>query len=560
MDIVRSRTVYPGDVVFRIRIFRGGMRCRTPGGWGAGSGRGEQLGVAMSDVAASRTSQSTSESTSQLRRRLTLPDVIAQSVTVIAPGMSGAFLTYLAATKAGGATPLAFVLAMLGALAVGSVVSAFGQIMPSAGSLYTYTATGLSKTAGFVLGWMYSIALIILAAGVLAGFGFFTSLLIQSLTSSDTFVPWYWFFAAGLIFVGLMSLYDVKVSTRSQLLFTVVSVAAMVVAAIWVIGTGSPEGSAQAGKSIDLGAFWPSAAGVSWGGIIFGFAFGMLSFTGFEAGAVLAEETENPKHNIPRAVVGSVLVGGVFYILVTYATSIGFGVREAAELWPLSAAGLAAVTTTATLTNLVLFSAAVASLFCALGVHTAASRFLFAMGRERVLPPALGRTHARWKTPWLAISVSIVLYAVLVWGLLLVSSSATEIALGGGATEGVANLPTSVRGGIYTFAYWATLATPAVMLAYFLLGLAGIRYGQRTNNTGLMVKGVLAAITGAVAVFGSLYYSFVEAAPGAGILTIVAAIPWINLALLVGGIAIAVYLRTNRQDAWADMGTVFDDA
>jgi amino acid transporter len=506
-------------------------------------------------------------SASQLRRRLSLPDVIAQSVTVIAPGMSGAFLTYLAATKAGGATPLAYVLAMLGALAVGSVVSEFGKTMPSAGSLYTYTSAGLSKTAGFVLGWMYSIAFIILAGAVIAGFGFFMSLLIQSLTDSADFVPWWIFFIIGLIFVAVMSLFDVKVSTRSQLLLTVISVVIMVVAALAIIGKGTPANSlitlddagvglptAQAGKSIDLGAFWPSAAGVSWSGILLGFAFGMLSFTGFEAGAVLAEETENPKKNIPKAVIGSVLVGGVFYILVTYATSIGFGVREAAADWPGSLSGLAAVAgnVNAGMGDLVLLAAAISALFCGLGVHTAASRFLFAMGREHVLPSALGKTHPKWQTPWNAILGSIVLYAVLIWGLLLVTSSATESNFSGG-------LPTGIRGGFFTFAYWATLATPGVMFCYLLVGLAGIKKGIADGNQKLTITGVLASITGAIAVFGSLYYSFTNLPPDPGIKFILQAIPAVMGVLLVAGLAIAAYLKSSKKEAWANMGAVFDE-
>ncbi len=500
---------------------------------------------------------------SQLRRRLSLPDVIAQSVTVIAPGMSGAFLTYLAATKAGGATPLAYVLAMLGALAVGGVVAEFGKTMPSAGSLYTYTATGLSKTAGFVLGWMYSIAFIILAAAVLAGFGFFMSLLLQSLTDSGSgagdafvpsFVPWWIFFVLGLVFVAAMSLFDVKVSTRSQLFITLLSVVIMVVAALAIIGKGSPDDAAQAGKSIDLGAFWPTAAGVKWSGILLGFAFGMLSFTGFEAGAVLAEETEEPKRNIPRAVIGSVVVGGAFYVLITYATTIGFGVRESAEAWPASLSGLAAVAgnVNAGMGDLVLFAAAISALLCGLGVHTAASRFLFAMGRERVLPSVLGRTHPKWRTPWNAILISVGLYAVLIWGLLLITSSATEANFSGG-------LPTDVRGGFFTFAYWATLATPGVMFCYLLVGLAGVRKGVADGNQRLTIAGILASITGLVAVYGSLYYSFKNLPPDDGIRFILHAIPVAMLILVAAGVGIAGYLRSSRKESWADMGAVFDE-
>ena len=160
----------------------------------------------------------TADGVNELRRgHLSLPDVIAQSVSVIAPAMSGGFLTYLAATKAGGATPLAYVLASIGALFLGGVVSEFLRSMSSAGSLYTYVANGWGKTAGFVLGWLYSIALLILGAAVLAGFGFFTSLFIQAVTESETFFPWWIFFLIGLVFVAVMSMFNIRISTRAQL-------------------------------------------------------------------------------------------------------------------------------------------------------------------------------------------------------------------------------------------------------------------------------------------------------------------------------------------------------
>ena len=74
---------------------------------------------------------------------LTLPDALAQSVTVLAPALSGGFITYLAAVKAGGATPLSFALATVVCLLIGGVVSGFARTIRSAGSLYTYTIHGL---------------------------------------------------------------------------------------------------------------------------------------------------------------------------------------------------------------------------------------------------------------------------------------------------------------------------------------------------------------------------------------------------------------------------------
>ncbi len=492
---------------------------------------------------------------------LKLPDVIAQSVSIIAPGMSGGFLTYLAATKAGGATPLAYVLAAIGALFIGGVVSEFGKSMSSAGSLYTYTAVGWNKTAGFVVGWMYSIALIILGAAVLAAFGLFMSLFVNSLgeAGNTDFVSWKVFFFLGLIFVAVMALFDIRISTRTQLIATAASVAIMAIAALAVIGKGSPAVSVldgttpikNAGKSLDLGAFWPSSAGVGWGGILLGLAFGLLSFTGFEGGAVLAEETDNPKHNIPRAVIGSVLVAAVFYILITYATSIGFGVEQATVDWPTSAAGLVVVATSTTFGKLILAAVAISALLCAVGVLNASSRIVFAMGREGMLPGFLGNVNTRWKTPWNSILVTLGLWLVLIFGLIGVVSEGTESALAPGTGP-------ETRGAFFAFGYWATLATPAIMVSYLLLGVAGFMKGQRDGNSKLTVAGILAAVTGALATFGSLYYSFKEAAPGLGILTIIKIIPLVMIVLLATGIGAAAYAKSSKPQAWADMGAVFE--
>ena len=49
---------------------------------------------------------------------------------------------------------------------------------------------------------------------------------------------------------------------------------------------------------------------------------------------MLGEEVRNPRRTVPLAVILSVILGGGFYVVVTYATSIGFGVAEATTAWP----------------------------------------------------------------------------------------------------------------------------------------------------------------------------------------------------------------------------------
>ncbi|MDN5930001.1 MAG: APC family permease [Pseudonocardia sp.] len=507
---------------------------------------------------ATATGSGTAPAGTGFHRRLGLPDVIAQSLSVIAPAMSGAFLTYLASTKAGGATPLAFLLGTLAMLAVGGTVAMFARSLSSAGSMYTYITRGANRPLGFLGGWCYAAAFLVLGGAVLWGFGFFTASFVSLLTGGDP--AWYWFSLAGLVVIALMSMFDIQASTRTQLVILAVTMAALVVTAVVVIGIGSPSTSVidgttpvtSAGRSFDLAAFWPSAAGVSWTGVLFGLSFAMLSFTGAEASAVLSEETRDPRRAIPRAVIGSIVVAGVFYLLITYATSIGFGVRQAATDWPASVAGLAAVAPNQVFAAVVLASAALASLFCSLGVHIAVSRVLFAMGRERVLPARLGTLHPRWGTPWRAIALVLTVWVLLALLSLGFTGHDSQVALAGGVDNGQ-------TGGIFLFTFLAGIGTPLVMFVYLLLGVAGVMQGRRVGKPAFQVVGTLAALVGALAVFGGLYYSFVEAAPGAGIPLQYAMIPWVCLGVVAVGLAGAAWTHRYRQAVWGDMGRVFDE-
>ena len=512
----------------------------------------------MADTTATQRDSGPADTGGGFHRRLGLRDVIAQSLSVIAPAMSGAFLTYLASTKAGGATPLAFLLGTVAMLAVGGTVAMFARSLSSAGSMYTYITRGANRTLGFLGGWCYAAAFLVLGGAVLWGFGFFTASLVSLLTGGDP--GWYWFSAAGLVVIAVMSMLDIQASTRTQLVILALTMTALVVTAVVVIVIGSPSTSvvdgttpvAEAGRSFDPAAFWPGAAGVSWTGVLFGLSFAMLSFTGGEASAVLSEETRDPQRAIPRAVIGSIVLAGLFYLVITYATAIGFGVRQAATDWPTSVAGLAAVAPDKVFAALVLASAALASLFCSLGVHIAVSRVLFAMGRERVLPRWLGTLHPRWGTPWRAIGLILVVWVLLAAVSLLLTGRGSQVAL----ASGVDNAQT---GGIFLFTFLAGIGTPLVMFVYLLLGIAGVIQGRRTGRPAFQVVGALAALVGALAVFGGLYYSFVPSTPGGEISLQYAMIPWVCLAVALVGLAAAVWTRRFRHEVWGDMGRVFDE-
>jgi amino acid transporter len=479
---------------------------------------------------------------------VSFPETLAQSVSVMAPAMSAAFITYLAALKAGGATPLAFLLAMVSCLLIGGVVSSFALRLPSAGSLYTYTVDGLGSFGGFIVGWTYSVALVIAGPAVLAGFAVFTSLVMRDLGAPGLLGQWWTWFAVGVVLYFFLSWFGIEFSTRAQLVFTAATLATLLSLAVVIIGHGGASGNT-------LGAFSPAAAGVTWPLVFAGMAFGILSFTGFETAAVLGEETREPRRAIPRAVIGSVIVGGLFYVIVTYATSIGYGVREATTAWPQSAAGIAVLADryASYLGNWVVLAGGFSALFCGLGVHTVATRTFFAMGRDGVLPSALGRTHRRHQTPHVAIVVNLALMVAVAAVIIGVTPQTARDAVG--ATPG------PLSSGFYLFAEGLTIISPLVMGCYALLSIAGIRAAARTRRSrggrdGLIAAGALVASS--IAVFGSLYYSFKEVAPGAGLPGPYRAVPVVAAAVVLTAGTVGLGLRRLRRQTWDVMGAVFE--
>jgi amino acid transporter len=480
---------------------------------------------------------------------ITLPETLAQSVTVMAPALSGGLITYLAAIKAGGATPLSFLLATIFCLLIGGVVAQFALHLHSAGSFYTYTVRGLGRFWGYITGILYTFGFWLAGPSVLAGASVFMSLLMADLGAPDFLTEWWVWFALGIVGIFLMSYFGIALSTRSSLVFTGFGILVLLWLALTVIFDGGAEGNT-------LDAFSPSAAGVSWTGVFAGVAFGLLSFTGFESSATLAEETRNPRRDVPLAILGAVTIGGLFYVAVTYATSIGYGVEAATTEWPASASGIAPLADryASYLTDLVLFAVAIDAFFCALGITNAVSRMLYAMGREKVLPRRLGRTHHTHKTPHVAIAVFVagsVLVTLLMLGL---TTQATRDALGGGGGP--------LASGLYVFTEGLTLLAPPIMFGYIMLSIAGLAYaGSLASGSGrvrFMALAVGSLVASLVAIYGSLYYSFVEVAPGAGIPAPYAAIPWICLGVLVLAAVTGWWLKSTRRETWAAMGAVFE--
>src|SRR6266566_5592470 len=256
-------------------------------------------------------------------KKLTLIDVLAQSVGFMGPVFSTAFIIPLiigvnaAARGAGTSAPLAVIIAAVGVFALGWIVAQYAKRIHAAGSLYDYVSNGLGRTLGAAAGWLYYGGAIILTVGlgVLLG-GYVHDNLLPAYNVGPWFSVWVWdAILAALLFVVLY--FGVRISTRVQLTLALISIAVVLIFFITVIS--------QLGGGNDLGkALDPTPTPGGFSGVLFGVLYGVLIFVGFETAANLAEETSDPKRQIPRAVLFSLVLVGVFYLIGSYAQVAGF--------------------------------------------------------------------------------------------------------------------------------------------------------------------------------------------------------------------------------------------
>ena len=429
-------------------------------------------------------------------RRLKLVDVIAQSVGLIGPVFSAAFLIPLIAgfgfsgNGAGIATPFAVIVASIGVLALGWIVAQYAKRVHAAGSLYDYVTMGLGSRTGGWAGWVYYGGTLLLSSAIAVLIGWFLRDNVLPAFEIDGLLPtWAWsLIYVALVFVILAA--GVQISTRVQLTLALVSMIAVLVFFIDVI-INAPENS--------LKAFNPAEA-PDYLGILFGVLYGVLIFVGFETAANLAEEAENPKRAIPRAVMVSIGVVAVFYVIAAYAQVAGFGFDMATFLDPaVAAAPLFALGSPESpygseLTLKILLVVVLLDVMAVgLGAATASTRGVFALARDRKIPGALAKTTSGGNPIAGALVVAIVSAAWVV---------AAQVFDGVFATGILAEAP----GEFADFTWISTMGAFLIMTVYGVMAF-GAFFGlsDHPNKVALVVSCLLGIGVAVGAIFGAIY-------------------------------------------------------
>ncbi|WP_455354787.1 APC family permease [Streptomyces sp. SYSU K217416] len=430
-----------------------------------------------------------------------------------------------------------FATVVLTVFAVGYV--AMAKRITAAGAFYGFISHGLGRIAGMASGMLAVLAYIVFEASIVGVFAYFAKTTVADQLGVD--LPWILYAAAMLAVTAVLAHFDINLTAKALGVMLIAEVAVLfAVATAVLLAGGGPDGIPTAPVN-PVNAFSGTSAGL-------GLFFAFWSWVGFESTAMYGEESRDPKRVIPRATLISVIGVGLFYIYVSWMTIAGNGLAGSAEL-------------SASASPLDLFFAPTrefiggwavdafqwllltGSFACGMAFHQCAARYLYAIGREGFLHPALGRTHAKHGSPHVASVVQTCIAVALVALFWLTGQDPY----------------------IHLYTLLAILGTMAILIVQTLCSFAVIGYFRKNHPedrhwfrtfTAPLLGGL-----GMTAVVVLLVLNMETAAGLAADSVFFRLIPWIVAAVFLGGLGLGLHLRARRPERYEIIGRiVLEDA
>jgi len=372
---------------------------------------------------------------------LSYAEVLAQSVSVIAPSTVPAAILGLIFAVAGNGTWLSFVLGMVGLVFVGFNINQFARRSASPGSLYTYIVSGLGPTAGVLSGWSLAFGYLVTGMSTLCGFGIIASVLLGQI---GIHAPMLVLFAICTIVAFGIAYKDIQLSAKLMLAFEGASLLAMLVLGVLI---WKHKGFAFDTKQLTF-------AGTTPGGVLMGIVLVVFGFSGFESSTALGTEAKDPLRTIPRSVIQSVILAGIVFIFMAYVMILGFeGASSPLEKTAAPLNFLADAIGWGFLGILINIGVLLSFFSCTLACINSTARIIFSMSRHGLFFDALGEAHEKNETPHIAVGLSALITFIVPAGLYIAGVSAFD---GQG--------------------YFGTLCTFGFLVVYILISIAAPIY------------------------------------------------------------------------------------
>jgi amino acid transporter len=413
---------------------------------------------------------------------LRLIDISASTMANIGPAYSFYFSFGFIVFTAGIAAPLTIVAAAVAIALLANTLSQFSRAQPSTGGFITFVGKTFGGTSAVTTALLCGAGYIIAISSVLVISGGFLSMMLNFYLGWN--VPWIIFSVLLTAGAVAMMIRGVAVSTKlAGFFFGFEMVVLLIVAVATLIKNGG---------TLSLAPFDPHHINGGFSGLAAGFPLAIYLFIGWENSAALAEETGNPRRNVPRAVFLSVAIMAVTYLLLAYSTVSGFRDNGTA----LANASIPFINVAHGVVAFLAFIAYLAGMTSTLGVLIAAvnsqCRLVFNAGREGLLPRWIGKVDPVRRTPINAIFAFVGIASVIVLG--------WAIGHWVGGSGGSLNA-------LNYFTESGTMGTILILVVYFLANLALPFYYRKYRPSEFsVVKHLVLPILGMAAIAVPVYY------------------------------------------------------
>jgi amino acid transporter len=358
--------------------------------------------------------------------------VLFLTVTGAAPISAMLFNTPLSVGYGNGiGTPAGFAFAtvILTIFSVGYV--AMARKVTAAGGFYSFISHGLGRELGMASGLAMVVAYSVFEASLCGGFAYFATLKLGQYGYN---VEWYWCALFMVALIGVLAYFDIHISARLLGVALISEVLFLLIFDAVVFGHGGENIQAAALNPANafknMPGFGSGDTAIAAGAWAVGVFFAFWSWVGFEMAPNYGEESKNPKKIVPMAMYISVIGLGIFYVITSWAAISGYATTEAAATQAVNNAAGFFLDPAKQFGNTFLQSALswliiTGSFACGMAFHNTTARYLYSLGREKVLPTALGRTHEKHKSPHIASTTQSVIAAVIVVAFALLATTAS---------------------------------------------------------------------------------------------------------------------------------------
>ncbi|MFA9516440.1 APC family permease [Halopenitus sp. H-Gu1] len=305
----------------------------------------------------------------------------------------------LAAENAGPAASLSFAIGAVVALLVALPTSELATAMPRSGGGYVYISRGLGTAAGAVVGIGLWIGLVFASAFYLVGLGNYAG---QVLLEVGIAVPIDPAPVLGVAFGVSLTVLSLFGTENTAVLQNGIVVLLLVILTLF-LGYGSLDALGVFGGESVPERFFPP------GGILPVFRTAALVFTsylGFAQVATVAGDIEDPGRNLPLAMVGSVIVVGVLYVVTIFVATSAFGSARLGEFGETAMVEVAREFVGLPGAVVILFAGLLATFSSANASILSSSRAVYAVSRDRILPMTASRINLRYGTPHIALTLA----------------------------------------------------------------------------------------------------------------------------------------------------------